>query len=175
MGYADNNLITGEVITYRSRLHWILFLKPALICFGVSAVTGVLLYKTDAHNMMSGGTAVLILVAAVILSAIPLLRTILSCKSAEFSVTNKRVILKVGFIQSRTAEMFLNKIERVDVVQTIVGRVLGYGDIVIRGTGGSLEPFRDVADPLRFRTQIQEQISKTFETPSRSTSTKTDL
>ena len=58
--------------------------------------------------------------------------------------------------------MFLNKIESVGVDQTILGRMLGYGDIKIRGTGGSLEPFRHVSSPLQFRNQIQEQIGKSF-------------
>src|SRR5262245_46861682 len=84
--------------------------------------------------------------------------------SAEFAVTNKRVILKVGFIQKKTAEMFLNKIESVGVEQSITGRVFGYGTIIIRGTGGSLEPFDNVSAPLEFRRQVQEQIGKSFET-----------
>ena len=85
-------------------------------------------------------------------------------RSAEFAVTNKRVILKTGFVQSKTAEMFLNKIESVGVDQSISGRILGFGTIVIRGTGGSLEPFHRVSHPLRFRNEIQEQIGRSGET-----------
>jgi uncharacterized membrane protein YdbT with pleckstrin-like domain len=73
------------------------------------------------------------------------------------------VILKTGFIKKKTAEMFLAKIESVAVDQTIPGRVFGYGTIVIRGTGGSLEPFPDISAPLEFRRQIQEQIGQSLE------------
>jgi uncharacterized membrane protein YdbT with pleckstrin-like domain len=83
--------------------------------------------------------------------------------SAEFAVTNKRVILKTGFVRNKTAEMFLAKVESVGVEQSVLGRLLGYGSIVIRGTGGSLEPFSDIARPLEFRRQIQQQIGRSLE------------
>src|SRR2546428_6564037 len=88
-------------------------------------------------------------------TAIPVLTATVNRHSAEFAVTNKRVILKIGFIQSKTAEMFLNKIESVGIDQTLTGRVLGFGTIVIRGTGGSLEPVHPVSAPLALRKQIQ--------------------
>ena len=47
-----------------------------------------------------------------------------------------------------------SKVESVDVNQTILGRILGYGTIIVRGTGGSLEPMRQIADPLTFRSHI---------------------
>jgi hypothetical protein len=163
VSYIDNNLITGEVVTYRARLHWILFLKPILIALTIITVAVLFFYAADLRNELS--TQVMLLAAAAVLAiaAAPVLSVAMSWHSAEFAVTNKRVILKVGFIQSNTAEMFLNKIESVGVDQTIGGRILGYGTIVIRGTGGSLEPFHRVSAPLQFRKQIQEQIGQSFE------------
>ena len=67
--------------------------------------------------------------------------------------------------------MFLNKIESVGVDQSIFGRMAGYGAIVIRGNGGTLEPFGRVSAPLEFRRQIQEQIGRTFDTQARSATT----
>src|SRR5438552_3132196 len=170
MGYVNDNLIAGETITYRARLHWFLFVKPILIGLSIIAVAALVFYAADLRNALSGQTAVLIGLAILVISALPSLATALTWHSAEFAVTNKRVILKTGFIESKTAEMFLNKIESVGVDQSIAGRILGYGTIVIRGTGGSLEPFHRVSAPLRFRRQIQEQIGKSFEplTPSKS-------
>ena len=170
MGYVDDNLITGEAITYRARLHWILFVKPTLIGLTIIALAAFLFYAADLGNVLSGQATLLIGIAVLVISALPILAAALTWHSAEFAVTNKRVILKTGFIQSKTAEMFLNKIESVGVDQSIVGRIMDYGTIVIRGTGGSLEPFHRVSAPLRFRRQIQEQIGKSFEplTPSKS-------
>jgi uncharacterized membrane protein YdbT with pleckstrin-like domain len=166
MGYVDHNLITDESVTYRGRLHWILFVKPFLLSLVIFAAVGLLIYVLNQNGVISNGNAVLALVVGFVLCATPIFSAFLRWKSAEFSVTNKRVVLKIGFIQSRTAEMFLNKIESVGVDQNVAGRILGYGDIVIRGTGGSLEPFRRVSAPLEFRRQIQEQIGKSFGPPA---------
>jgi uncharacterized membrane protein YdbT with pleckstrin-like domain len=161
MGYVDENLITGERVTYRAQLHWKVIAWPitmaallvivALVVFalGLSAATPAI------YNI----AGVILLVAAVVV----VIKAWITMKSAEFAVTNKRVILKVGFVEKDTAEIFLAKIESVAVDQTIVGRLLNYGAIVIRGTGGSLQPFANLAKPLEFRRQIQEQIGRGLE------------
>jgi hypothetical protein len=56
--------------------------------------------------------------------------------------------------------MLLNKVESIEVNETTMGRLLGYGAIVVIGTGGTSEPFRKVAHPLEFRSQVQQQIEK---------------
>jgi uncharacterized membrane protein YdbT with pleckstrin-like domain len=63
------------------------------------------------------------------------------------AVTNKRIIIKVGFLTKRTIELFLAKVESVGVEQTLLGRMMGYGSITVRGTGGTNEPFSHVANP----------------------------
>ena len=170
MGYVNDNLITGEAVTYRARLHWLHFVKPTLIGLTIIALSAFLFYIANLGNVLSGQATFLTGIAVLLIAALPVLAAALTWHSAEFAVTNKRVILKTGFIESKTAEMFLNKIESVGVDQSIVGRIMDYGTIVIRGTRGSLEPFHRVSAPLRFRRQIKEQIGKSFEplTPSKS-------
>jgi uncharacterized membrane protein YdbT with pleckstrin-like domain len=99
----------------------------------------------------------------IVIGSFPLVKALIARSAAEFAVTNKRVIFKEGFVYRRTAEMFLSKVESVGVDQTILGRIFGYGSIVLRGTGGSTEPFHKIARPLEFRRQIQEQIAKLSE------------
>src|SRR6185503_19979753 len=98
--------------------------------------------------------------ALIAIGAVPLVKTLVERRAAEFAVTNKWVIFKTGVVQRRTAEMFLSKIASVGADQTILGRMLGYGSIVLRWTGGSSEPFENIDRPLEFRRQIQEQIAK---------------
>ena len=74
----------------------------------------------------------------------------------EFVITNKRVIIKTGFIARKTLELNLTKIESVGVDQSILGRLLGYGRIIINGTGGTRESFFKINDPLNFRKKFQE-------------------
>jgi uncharacterized membrane protein YdbT with pleckstrin-like domain len=76
--------------------------------------------------------------------------------TSQFAITNKRVIIKIGLISRRTLEMNLSKIESVNVNQSILARILGYGSIVVIGTGGTREVFHDIAAPLIFRRKFQE-------------------
>ena len=158
MSYIDQNLISGEAVTYKAQLHWIVFVQPVLLSIAIAGLAGLAIY------LGNGWAGAGILAVA----AVPIVVTAISRSSAEFAVTNKRVILKTGFIQKKTAEMFLNKIESVSVDQSILGRILGHGTIVIRGTGGTLEPFDRVSSPLEFRRQIQEQIGRTFDPQAKS-------
>ena len=74
----------------------------------------------------------------------------------EFAITNKRVIVKTGLIRRRTVELNLTKIESVNVNQSVLGRILGFGSIQIVGTGGTRELFTNIRKPLRFRKKFQE-------------------
>ena len=76
----------------------------------------------------------------------------------ELVVTNKRVILKVGILSRKTREYRYDKIESCDVEQSIFGRMLNYGTVVIRGSGGSKlqEPY--VKDPFKFRQYLIDRI-----------------
>lgn len=84
------------------------------------------------------------------------LRPYIRRTTIEFAITNKRVIIKIGLISRRTLEMNLSKIESVNVSQSILARILGYGSIVVIGTGGTREVFHDIAAPLIFRRKFQE-------------------
>ena len=166
MGYVDDNLISGEEVTYRARLHWKAVVGPVAEALVLCVLALLAFWRdwsgTQTSRVFTIAGAVLVLVAAILI-----FKVWIAVASAEFAVTNKRVILKTGFIRKKTAEMFLAKIESVGVDQSILGRALGYGSIVIRGTGGSLEPFADLSYPLEFRRQIQEQIGQSLDKTSR--------
>ena len=74
--------------------------------------------------------------------------------TTETDVTNLRVVHKTGFIKRRTFEMSLDKVESVDVNQNILGRMLNYGDVTVRGVGEGAETIQTIASPLEFRNHI---------------------
>jgi uncharacterized membrane protein YdbT with pleckstrin-like domain len=74
--------------------------------------------------------------------------------TTELAVTDRRVIYKAGLLARHTLEMNRSKVESVDVDQSILGRIFSFGTIIVRGTGGSLEPIRMISDPLTFRSHI---------------------
>jgi uncharacterized membrane protein YdbT with pleckstrin-like domain len=85
-------------------------------------------------------------------------RSFVLYSTSEFGVTNKRVILKAGFIRRSTVETLISKVEGVAVDQGILGRLFGYGAVSVTGTGGTKGAFSKIASPLEFRKKIQETI-----------------
>jgi uncharacterized membrane protein YdbT with pleckstrin-like domain len=159
MGYVDQNLITGETVTYRASLHWTAFLLGflgggALILLGVLMIVWSFGDHQDSIPRLPIG--VILFVAGTILEVVVAIRK----ASTELAVTNKRAIYKTGLIQRKTTELFLNKIESVEVDQGVLARLLNYGTVTLQGTGGSSEPIPMIARPLEFRRQVHEQIAK---------------
>lgn len=83
--------------------------------------------------------------------------------SSEFAVTNRRVMIKIGLIQRRTLELNLSKVESIEVEQTFWGRLLGFGEIEVIGTGGTRERFGQIAAPLEFRKAVHEAAESASE------------
>lgn len=162
MSYAAKHLIPGEQVQYETKLHWVVMLGHVtlaviLAIVGAAALAGP---WSSAHGgeEYSGAlrwAGVASLVAAFIFLIVGLVRR----DATEMAVTNKRVIVKTGLASRRTVELLLSRIESVVVEEPAIGRALGYGTVILRGTGGTPEAFRQIAHPLKFREQVQRQIA----------------
>jgi len=78
--------------------------------------------------------------------------------ATEIAVTSRRVLIKTGIVNRRTLELLLVRIESIGVNEPPLGRMLGFGTVVLRGTGGTPEQFDRIANPLEFRKQVQSQV-----------------
>jgi uncharacterized membrane protein YdbT with pleckstrin-like domain len=166
MSYVEKHLIEGETVVYATGLHWIVLLRSFLLAllFGSSGVALLILsakQRGDASGMstpMMAGGIIFIVVALVCIVA-----ALIKRGATEMAVTDKRVIVKVGVASRRTFELLLQKVESIGVEESMMGRILGYGSVVIHGTGGSPEAFDRVAHPIEFRKQVQQQIEKVLD------------
>src|ERR1700684_1391670 len=149
--YIDDILQPGEKVLYSTNAHWIFYL-PAIAAWIVAAVLLVLSRRTTTESL------ILVCVAAAVVAAVVAL--VLTAKAwfhrwtTETDVTNLRVVHKTGFIKRRTFEMSLDKVESVDVNQSILGRILNYGNVTILGVGEGKETISTIASPLEFRNFI---------------------
>jgi uncharacterized membrane protein YdbT with pleckstrin-like domain len=164
MSYVESNLIPGEKVVYETRLHWIVMLSHLLVGGLLLALPGILLFayalgntriESSTLHVMEGGAAVLLVSGVTVILAGMVRRN-----ATEMAVTNRRMVIKTGLASRKTIEMLLNKVESIEVSETTLGRMLGYGTIVVIGTGGTPEPFHRVAHPLEFRSRVQQQIEK---------------
>ena len=149
--YVDSTLLKDERIVFETRLHGIIYL-PGILLMAAGAFFGAVLLSVGAP--VNSGVGVLIVVS---IGALFFLSALIRRATSEFAVTDKRVIIKLGWLSRRTIEMNLSKVESVDVFQGIVGRMLGYGRIVVVGTGATREPFKEITNPMEFRRAVQSQ------------------
>jgi uncharacterized membrane protein YdbT with pleckstrin-like domain len=149
--YIDDILQPGEKVLYSTNAHWIFYL-PSIAAWIVAIAFVV------ASRMFVTDTPVLLCLALAAISAIFALYRMLIAWfhrwTTETDVTNLRVVHKTGFIKRRTFEMSLDKVESVDVNQSILGRILNYGDVTVRGVGEGAETIKTIASPLDFRNHI---------------------
>ncbi|MGK3127611.1 PH domain-containing protein [Pantoea sp. C8B4] len=135
MSYIDSNLVGNETVLYRGKVTlwaWLPWLIWGLI-LGFATIVGFLL--------------------------IPL--GYLMIRSNEAGVTNKRLIAKSGLIRRDTVEIPIKKVSSLQVKQGIIGRLLGYGTLIISDVGAAHAPIRYIREPLKFRQrffEVQEEL-----------------
>ena len=147
--YVDKVLQEGEQVRYVARLHWIVYV-PGLLLWLLAAVVYFVFPDSGVLGTIARIAALLLFAAGLIVIA----RAWFVAWTSEIAVTDRRVITKTGFIRRTTTEMHIDKVESVDVEQSVLGRIFGYGDVVVRGTGSGLEPIPMVAAPMELRNHI---------------------
>jgi uncharacterized membrane protein YdbT with pleckstrin-like domain len=130
VSYIERSLIKGEHVVLQARISWWSQLPMMILGLLLLPVMGV----------------------GLILWAVAVARYF----TTEMAITNKRVIAKFGIISRRTVEINLQRIESIQVHQSIVGRILNYGSIIVSGAGNPQAPIPGISDPLRFRKEFSE-------------------
>jgi hypothetical protein len=172
MGYVDQNLIPGEKVLFRTKIHWssIVFTVISLLFwivlwFMVAPLALAYIANTMPSNtrgesgVMAANLMITIFFGVVILGLVlSLLLRVIEFFTTEFAVTDKRVLAKMGSIRQRTIELFLTQVEGIMVDQSLLGRLLGYGTLIVTGTGGMKTPFPNIAHADEFRKQVRGNI-----------------
>jgi Bacterial PH domain/GYF domain 2 len=146
--YTAATLQADERPLHQTTIHW-MALSASVIGALLSLIVIVPIAMLASWRDFYWAWLLLVIPTGILVSAAVTART------SELVITDRRVLIKVGFIQRHTFEMFISKIESVAVFQSMLGRLFNYGTVEIRGTGGSSESFATIAAPLPFRDAIQ--------------------
>jgi uncharacterized membrane protein YdbT with pleckstrin-like domain len=129
MGYIQDSLSDGEEVRALFKLHWVAKIWMILwIILAIPTIGITLLFA---------------------------LWEWLKFRNIELGVTNKRVIRKQGIISRKTEEMKVSSIETVEIIQGVMGRIFGYGDIKVTGRGTSDVLFKKINDPMDVKRKIE--------------------
>ncbi|UUX48807.1 PH domain-containing protein [Nisaea acidiphila] len=171
--YAKAQLVSGENIMAAARIHWIVFLRPLpFLAFGslfVLASIGIKAApdpdKVDPGAILGFAGGAMILVALFVG-----ISSFIAWACTELVLTNRRVIAKFGFIRRKAVEMDMRRVEGINLDQSILGRILDYGSIEVRGTGGGISPIPGIASPGRFKKVLDQRVSEVVDGAVMSTS-----
>jgi uncharacterized membrane protein YdbT with pleckstrin-like domain len=148
MSYVQRVLQPGEQVRHISSIHWIVYWPGVAV-----ALLAVVAYWFSETRLLTGfwryTTYALALVAVVLL-----IQQWFQWWVTEIAVTNRRIIYKKGLIRRQTNEMNMDKVESVQIDQSILGRMLDYGNVTILGTGEGFETLRTIASPIELRNSI---------------------
>ena len=150
--YVESVLAPGEKIVHRAAIsHWKFLLSYLVGVLFLAASLGALtILRNDA------GTSRIMAAVAFAIGFAVILVAVIRRSTTELVLTDRRIITKRGFISRDTVEMNLSKVESLHVDQSLLGRILNYGDVRVVGTGASLEPLRGIASPLELRRKLGE-------------------
>jgi len=144
MDYIKNKLAENEHIVYSTGLHWAILLGPSmlLIIAGLSIPA-------------KGQSAVILLIIGLMWFAI----STVSIRTSEIGITEKRLLLRVGFPLRRSYDILLEKIQMIDIYQPSLGKFLNFGKIIIQYSNGGANAFRMVRSPIEFKDMIEKQAA----------------
>ena len=149
--YVEGSLVAGEQVLYTGHISkwsvWGHMLLTALFLVAAAALIAI---------PIAGVIALLI---AILLAVI----TYVKLHTTELAITNKRLVAKFGLISRSTVELNINKVESIQVHQTVWGRLFNYGSLVIAGGGNPQAPIDGISDPVGFRKafmQAQDQAGQ---------------
>ncbi|TAL64275.1 MAG: PH domain-containing protein [Legionella sp.] len=136
-------------IVYFAKLHWIIFFWPVL-ALGACLTLGIYFNQLQ-HPIF------------LIFSGFSLLWVFMTWVIYHFSsltIQRKRVIIRTGVIVRQTVDVALNKIETMDIRQSILGSIFQYGTLIIIGTGGSRQLINFLQRPLTCRRYIEQLMNE---------------
>jgi len=156
MGYVDRQLGTGERVMARTRLHPVMFSGASSVVLFVVVVVTLLIVR---NQELSRGDAWLLVIVGAGIALLSLLPPFLRWRTAEFAVTDRRLLARVGLRSLQTLELPLPSVEAISVSATMLGRLLGYGTLLVSG-GGTVESFVHVAHPETLKDAVVRQTGR---------------
>jgi uncharacterized membrane protein YdbT with pleckstrin-like domain len=166
MSFIEENLMPNEQLLFKARVHLAIFLRSIItfiftfILFLYGMSNAVTVSTPDGASSppsmvnLVGSSLICLSVMFFLVAVIFTIQAIIIMVSTEFGVSNRRIIAKAGFIRRNSLEILLSKVESVSVNQTILGRLLNFGTVMVTGTGGTSGSFRAIVNPIEIRKEI---------------------
>ena len=159
MGYVQSVIGKDEIVQYEAHISLLSFLSRFIVGI-ILAIVGIYSFTIPINEKVGNISVENILGCALLVWGVYVLAwPMITKETTELVITNRRIIAKFGLISRYTIEINLSKVESISVSQSILGRILNYGDLQIIGTGGTREPIPNIGNPLMFRRQFDQILN----------------
>jgi len=164
--YINSIILPNERVLAIAKIHWVIYISPSI--FSLFALLISILPMIGLSSYASSGEIASLATVNFLICGFPLwliagigfLRAFLTTKFTEFALTDKRVIGKAGLIKRSSLELVLGKIESIRVNQSLMGRLLDYGTLVISGSGGTHQMIPYIAEPMKMKQTINSILAE---------------
>ena len=160
--YILDNLMPGERLIQATRVHPLVMVPSAVIASGG--------FLFGAAGLAVGGPGYVVGMVGLLTSfvaAFLALTYLIEHLTTEFSCTDRRIVIKSGFLTTRVREMPLSKVEALLIERSLFGKMLGYGTVIFKGSGGTRRTCGCIEDPSEFYRQVQGQVATAQRSPDR--------
>jgi membrane protein YdbS with pleckstrin-like domain len=156
MHYIEETLSQNEKVVKLFNLNWINYVKGYLFLLIAIPLAITILYYTKLLTLSIDGVMNLLLtLVPIFVLVIPFF---LWLKSFEQGVTNRRVVLKSGIVSRDTTEIRLEAIEKIEIKQTVLGRIFNFGTVHVTGKGTASLIIKDIDDPIEIKRAIESAV-----------------
>lgn len=167
--YVKRAMQPNEKVVFAAQLHWIIYKTGIFLTIlggvlGHFAVPVASFFVGDKWGALIDTPAKWVSVAMIALGTLHLLISFIRQMTTELVITDQRVIAKHGWIATTSYELMMTKVEGATIDQSVMGRMLGYGTLMVKGTGGGISPIDHVADPYKFHSYLMSSLRDAHET-----------
>jgi uncharacterized membrane protein YdbT with pleckstrin-like domain len=176
MEYIRQSLSEDEELIHIARFHWMYTVKAVFnIIFGTVLAVGIIVFAIKFQPLMFGTipeglswadqvrsthpTLKIVSFLVFILSVLKFAQMMIVKATTEIGVTDTRLVYKRGLVARAVGEINIDRIEGVNVLQGILGRIFGYGRVMVRGMGVGEVVLPPIAQPIRFKKAIEKARS----------------
>ncbi|MDO8964483.1 MAG: PH domain-containing protein [Coriobacteriia bacterium] len=160
MSYVEKELNEGESVIYMGRVSAWTLAPRTLLALALLAVAAVVAAFLSALNVVFWAVSVSVIV---LLWVFMVARALLRIATTEFAITDRRVMSKTGFMRTEVKSTPLDKVNNINVTQSLVGNMLDYGDIEVTTATTEAKDNHSVAAlarPDEFRNRLSRQMGQ---------------
>lgn len=145
---SNLQLQQGENLLYVGKLHWIVFTNAMVWVF----VSIYLFLRVPEWSFFA--------YFALLFAGVSWIYALLNYTMTSFNVTNQRIIVKQGVLQQQYSQLLLSRVTNVEITRSLLGRLFGYGSVMVHGFGGSINGLDRMVNPEIFVNHLQPEIDK---------------